>query len=71
MLPRCVLLQTWRTQGNAEQGSVLSRVACVLQAAMTHVLAGVQLGLRGRPDAAWFVQQEQEALESVQQLLPK
>lgn len=43
----------------------------VSQAAMTHVLAGVQLGLRGRPDAAWFAQQEQEALEEVQQLLPK
>lgn len=42
---------------------------CV-QAAMTHVLAGLQLGMRGRPDAAWFVQQEQEALDSVQELLP-
>ncbi len=41
------------------------------QAAMTHVLAGLQLGLRGRPDAAWFAQQEQGALEEVQQLLPK
>lgn len=41
------------------------------QAAMTHVLAGLRLGLRGRPDAAWFAQQEQGALESVQQLLPK
>lgn len=46
-------------------------VRVCMQAAMTHVLSGLQLGLRGRPDAAWFVQQEQGALEAVQQLLPK
>lgn len=41
------------------------------QAAMAQVLAGQQLVLRNRPDAAFFADQEQEALHSVQHLLPK
>lgn len=44
---------------------------CFSQAAMAQVLAGQQLVLRNRPDAAFFADQEQEALHSVQHLLPK
>jgi hypothetical protein len=42
-----------------------------LQAAMAKVLEGQQLVLRNRPDAAFFAQQEEDALHTVQQLLPR
>jgi hypothetical protein len=47
------------------------RKAHAAEAAMAHVLAGQQLVLRQRPDAAWFVAQERQALADVQPLLPR
>jgi hypothetical protein len=43
----------------------------LLQAAMSKVLAGQQLVLRNRPDAAFFAEQERDALHTVQQLMPR
>jgi hypothetical protein len=42
-----------------------------LQAVMSKVLAGQQLVLRNRPDAAFFAEQEKDALQTVQQLMPR
>ncbi|WIA20956.1 hypothetical protein OEZ86_004853 [Tetradesmus obliquus] len=49
----------------------LLRKAHVAEAAMAKVLVGQQLVLRNRPDAAFFAEQEQDALHTVQQLMPR
>ncbi|KAF6262090.1 hypothetical protein COO60DRAFT_690086 [Scenedesmus sp. NREL 46B-D3] len=49
----------------------LLRKAHVAEAAMANVLAGQQLVLRHRPDAAFFAEQERDALHTVQQLMPR